>query len=156
MHELQRLAVTELWERIFVIAREEFPTLGMKSPGLKRTASDWVVWKTNLPPHVSLDWKIRSACVDLSFLRGCPKTPTELHLVHNIADTRLVRTTSTIALRTMLEAPEEPWTAISGPQIRQALRAADCLLAFYREVLAVASPLDLPLPRPPSAPGLAI
>lgn len=140
MHELQRRVVTDLWERIYLISREEFPELGMKAPGIKRTASDWVVWKAGLPPHVSLDWKIRSACVDLSFLKGCPETPTGLHLARNLAGTRLVRTTSTIALRTTLAALEKPWTDISDAQIREALRAADCLLCFYRGVLSAMSP----------------
>lgn len=154
MGDIQRLAVTELWGRIFAIASEEFPVLGMKPPGAKKTASDWVVWKASLPPHISLDWKIRSACVDLSFLKGCPQMPAALSAVHNLADTRLIRTASTIALRTALETPEEPWTAISDAQIREALRAADCLLSFYREVLAVRSPPDLLQTQ--SAPELAL
>jgi hypothetical protein len=146
MHDLQRRVVTELWERIFAIASVEFPVLGMKAPGVKKTASDWVVWKGSLPPHISLDWKIRSACVDLSFLKGCPQMRAALSAVHNLADTRLIRTTSTIALRTVLEPPEEPWTAISDTQIRQALQAAECLLSFYRQVLTPMSPQSLEPP----------
>lgn len=153
MHDLQRLAVTELWGRIFVIAREEFPALDMKFPGMKRTASDWVVWKASLPAHVSLDWKIRSACVDLSFLRGCPQMPTEMPATPKLAGTRLVRTTTTIVLRTALEAPPEPWTGISAAQIRRALRAADSLLCFYRQVLATASPLNSSPYQPTNTPG---
>ena len=59
--------VTELWQRIHRIADSEFPALAMRAPGEKGSGSVWVVFKADLPPKVTIDWKITGGTVDLSF-----------------------------------------------------------------------------------------
>ena len=62
--------VTSLWQRIYQIANSEFPALGMKLPKEKGSNSSWVVFKADLPPRVTIDWKITKATVELSFWGG--------------------------------------------------------------------------------------
>ncbi|MCK1624628.1 PD-(D/E)XK nuclease family protein [Bradyrhizobium sp. 160] len=49
--------VTAMWQRIYEIARAEFPALGMKAPTDKGEQSWWVIFKGNLPPRITVDWK---------------------------------------------------------------------------------------------------
>jgi hypothetical protein len=61
----ERAAVTELWVRVHQIVDREFKILGMKSLGRKGATSNWIIWKANLPPRVTLDWNIRLGAVEL-------------------------------------------------------------------------------------------
>ena len=67
--------IGELWLRIYAIASSKFPALQMKHPGEKGLGSHWVLFKADLPPRITIDWKIKQGTVDLSFWKGAPHYP---------------------------------------------------------------------------------
>jgi hypothetical protein len=68
--------VTSMWHRIYEIARTEFPLLGMKTPTDKGSNSWWLIIKGNLPPRITIDWKVKNGFMDLSFWNGARHKPT--------------------------------------------------------------------------------
>jgi len=73
--------VTSMWQRIYEIARTEFPELGMKAPANKGENSWWVIFKGDLPPRITIDWKVKNGAVDLSFWNGARHMPTSFSQV---------------------------------------------------------------------------
>jgi hypothetical protein len=67
--------VTNVWERIYNVALKEFPFLQMPAPSAKGSQSKWIIFKADLPPRITIDWKITKAVVDLSFWKGAVLTP---------------------------------------------------------------------------------
>jgi hypothetical protein len=51
---------TSMWQRIYEMARAEFPRLGMKPPNDKGSNSWWLVFKGNLPSLITIDWKVKN------------------------------------------------------------------------------------------------
>jgi len=64
--------VTTMWRRIYEIARTEFPLLRMAVPSERGENSWWLIFKGDLPPGVTIDWKIKNGFVDLSFWKAAP------------------------------------------------------------------------------------
>ena len=128
--------VGNLWNRIFQIANAEFPELEMKSPGEKGAQSKWLIFKANLPPRITIDWKITKATVDLSFWRGAIGAPTgPVNLSPLPTGATLMRLGETMAISIPLSRPPREWTEMPDDQIRSGLRAASMLLRFHRENL---------------------
>jgi hypothetical protein len=127
-------AVGQLWQRIFRIAAREFPELKMATPSDKGSQSKWVIFKANLPPKITIDWKIPKATIDLSFWKGAKPQPNgalDLSKLRPNATRELLGTT--IAIRIPLAPLATEWVAIPDEAIREALQAARELLAFFRK-----------------------
>lgn len=126
--------VGQLWQRIYRIADTEYPLLAMKSPGAKGSQSSWIIFKGDLPPKITVDWKVREGTVGLSFWKGAPYRPdhaTDLSTLGTRARWRAAGTTVMIETD-VPKPPSESWAAISDSDIRQALTSAIRLLEFFR------------------------
>jgi hypothetical protein len=121
--------VTTMWERIYGIARTEFPLLRMKEPTSKGKDSWWLCFKGNLPSLVTIDWKVKNGFVDLSFWNGAqhkPTSSTQLPL-----GATFIATGTTILIRVSVEKPPQAWVNLTVDQIRIALAVAYKLLEYY-------------------------
>jgi hypothetical protein len=132
--------VTELWQRIHRIADSEFPALAMRKPGEKGGGSVWVVFKADLPPKVTIDWKITAGTVDLSFWGSAsvrPKPTMDLaglsaDVGNLVSIQRLGRAGDTIAIRAPVPIAPPNFVEINDDTIRQSLLTASTLHRFYR------------------------
>jgi hypothetical protein len=126
-------AASRLWQRIYRIASGEFPQLRMPVPTDKGSQSKWVIFKANLPPRITIDWKISKATVDLSFWKGAKPRPNgnvDFSKLKSGATLELLGTTT--AIRIPVTPPPTDWTELSEDAIRDALRAAEELLTYFR------------------------
>jgi hypothetical protein len=122
-------AVTAMWLRIYEIARTEYPLLGMKAPSDKGGNSWWLIFKGNLPPNVTVDWKVNKGFIDLSFWNGAQRKPTAISAAP--ADASFVARGSTVMFRAHVSEPSQNWAELTDEQIRQSLKVADGFLRFY-------------------------
>lgn len=121
--------VTTMWERIYEIARTEFPALKMKAPTEKGEQSWWVIFKGTLPPRITVDWKVKNGFVDLSFWNGSPHKPTTSSEVPPGAS--FVTSGTTTMFRSIVEKPSKDWVELADPQIRKALAVAEAMMNFH-------------------------
>jgi hypothetical protein len=129
--------VGNLWERIYQIAKAEFPELKMNPPGEKGAQSKWIIFKADLPPRVTIDWKITKATIDLSFWKGAKNTPTQpINLSSLPSGATLGRLGDTTAISVPLSRPPSEWTQMADGGIRAGLEAAVKLIQYYRNNLA--------------------
>lgn len=140
-HLVPAREVSALWERIYRIASSEFSVLAMRPPGEKGSQSAWVIFKGELPAKVTLDWQIKRGTVDLSFWRTAtyrPKNtidlgglsaaigrPTSIH--------PLGQTGEAVAIRIPVPKAPPNFVDINDDTIRQSLRAAALLHAFFKD-----------------------
>jgi serine/threonine protein kinase len=130
-------AVGNLWVRIYRIAKTEFPELKMDPPGEKGAQSKWLIFKADLPPRVTIDWKITKATMDLSFWKGAKNAPTQpISLSSLPPGVTLGRLGETTAISVPLSRPPSDWTQMADDEIRAGLGTACKLLRFYGENLA--------------------
>jgi hypothetical protein len=122
--------VTTIWHRIYEIARTEFPLLQMKPPTEKGENSWWLIFKSDLPPRITIDWKIKNGIVDLSFWNGALHKPTPSSEVPEGA--LFTKSGTTTMFRVNVERPSEVWVDFTDQQIRKSLTIAQRLLEFYR------------------------
>jgi hypothetical protein len=123
-----------LWRRIYQIARSKFPLLGMQAPGEKGAGSHWLLFKADLPPRITIDWKIKQATVDLSFWKGAVHRPRQGIDLSNIrGNASLMGLNDTTVIRLTVPGPPQAWTELSSEQIENALSAASELYMFYRD-----------------------
>jgi hypothetical protein len=121
--------VTTMWQRIYEIARTEFPLLGMKAPTDKGGNSWWVIFKGNLPSRITIDWKIKNGVVDLSFWNGARHKPTPSSETPPGAS--FMTSGTTTMFRVLVEKPSKDWVELTDEQIRKSLKVADELLNFH-------------------------
>jgi hypothetical protein len=121
--------VTTMWQRIYEIARTEFPLLGMKAPTDKGGNSWWVIFKGNLPSRITIDWKIKNGAVDLSFWNGARHKPTPSSETPPGAS--FMTSGTTTMFRVLVEKPSKDWVELTDEQIRKSLKVADELLNFH-------------------------
>ncbi len=123
--------VTEMWDRVYKIASSAYPDLRMPLPGKKGSGSIWILFKANLPPNISIDWKITKAVVDLSFWPSASQKP-----IAGINLTSLGASTdnagNTVVIRIPVSNPPVKWIDLTDGQIHEALAAASNLLRFYQ------------------------
>ena len=130
--------MTSLWDRIYRIANAEFPDLGMKPPKAKGSNSNWVIFKADLAPRVTIDWKISKATVELSFWKGASPAPARAPDFSDLDGYGAGRPSfqtvgETKTIRVPLSRPPPDFVTIGEDLIREALRAAQGLHRFYRE-----------------------
>jgi len=126
--------VTDLWTRIYRIASVEFPSLGMAPPSDKGSQSKWIIFKADLPPRVTIDWKITKATVDLSFWKGASRRPAQSTNIESLrAGAALAKLGETDAITIPTTRPPAEWTEMEDRHIRDGLEAALQLLRFYKE-----------------------
>ena len=123
---------SDLWTRIYNIARSEFPALQMAPPAKKGSQSKWLIFKADLPPRVTIDWKITKGTVDLSFWKAARPYPTSDTALTNLPGARFVTLGDTVAISLSLPKPAGLWTDLDDAEIRTALTSAQSLLKFYR------------------------
>ncbi|MET4320311.1 hypothetical protein [Bradyrhizobium sp. RT5a] len=121
--------VTTMWQRIYEVARVEFPALGMKAPTEKGEQSWWVIFKGNLPPRITVDWKVKNGHVDLSFWKSAPHKPTASSEMPHGAS--FVTSGTTTIFRCLVEKPSKKWAELTDSQIRTALAVAEDLINFH-------------------------
>jgi hypothetical protein len=121
--------VTTMWQRVFEIAEKEFPLLRMKPPTEKGADSWWLVFKGDLPPYITIDWKVRRGMLDLSFWSGARHKPTPSSPVP--AGASFMTSGTTTMFRQSLGEPPQKWVDLTEEQIRNALNAAYGMLNFY-------------------------
>jgi hypothetical protein len=136
--------VTSMWQRIYEIARTEIPLLGMKAPSEKGGNSWWVIFKGNLPSRITIDWKVKSRFVDLSFWNGARHKPTSSSDVPPGASFMISGTTT--IFRVPVEGPSEDWVDLTDAEIRKSLRVASGLLEFYNSHVQTSGPAALSSP----------
>lgn len=122
--------VTHMWGRVYEIASASYPDLKMKPPETKGSDSIWISFKANLPPNVTIDWKITKSVVDLSFWPSSSQKPVpglDLTELGAFAD----KTGNTVLIRTAVSSPPAKWVDVTDGQIHEALTAAVSLLQFY-------------------------
>jgi len=124
--------VGDLWQRIFEIASREFPDLEMAAPSDKGSQSKWIIFKADLPAKITIDWKITSPSIELSFWPGAIHWPVENIDLSALAGARREMSGKTTAIRLPGPRPPADWTKIPNEQIREALGEALKLLHFYR------------------------
>ncbi len=125
--------VGNLWARIYNIASREFPQLNMSPPKEKGSQSKWIIFKADLPPRVTIDWKITQATVDLSFWpRSISKALPSIPFERSPENSGLGRVGETEIIRIGLSHPPNDWISIGDDQIREALAASTELLSFFR------------------------
>jgi hypothetical protein len=134
--------VTTMWQRVYEIARTEFPLLGMKAPTDKGENSWWLIFKGNLPSRITIDWKIRNGVVDLSFWSGAQHRPA--HSSEVPIGASLMTSGTTIMFRVPFEKPSRGWVDLSEEQIRNSLKVAESLLNFYNTHVQKFEPAELP------------
>jgi len=124
--------VSNLWTRVYQIAVQEFPALRMKIPSEKGGGSMWIIFKADLPPRVTVDWKITQAIVDLTFWSGAKFGPNKALELSELADAiGPIPVGRSTAIRIALSAQPSEWAQIPDAAIREALSAANRLLAFF-------------------------
>jgi len=121
--------VATMWQRIYEIARTEFPLLGMKGPTDKGENSWWLIFKGNLPSRITIDWKIRNGVVDLSFWNNAGHKPSPSSEVPPGAS--FMTSGTTTMFRVLVEKPSKDWIELTDEQIRKSLKVAEGLLNFY-------------------------
>jgi hypothetical protein len=124
-------AVTQLWHRIYGIARMDFPDLRMPVPTDKGGNSKWVIFKGNLPSSTTIDWKIPRGVIDFSFWQRAPKRPKPDIDLSELSGASLEYMPTTVAIRLPLPTAPTNWLTITDEEIRTALAAAQKLLRFY-------------------------
>ncbi|CDX58746.1 hypothetical protein MPL3365_30285 [Mesorhizobium plurifarium] len=130
--------MTTLWKRIYETASKEHPELAMKPPGSKGPGSTWVIFKADLPPKITIDWKIGKAAVDLSFWPGAPAMPSaDLDLSALAQATSTKPSVQTLGMTKVITVPVSapgPTPAQLGEQkVKEALQVASALYKFYCE-----------------------
>jgi len=125
--------VGNLWQRIFAIARREFPGLEMAEPSDKGSQSKWIIFKADLPSKITIDWKITKASVELSFWPNAIHRPGKTIDLSDLVGARREMSGNTTIIRLAGPRPPNDWTKLSNQQIREALDAAQSLLLFYRK-----------------------
>lgn len=128
--------MTTLWQRIYETARKEHPELAMKSPGSKGAGSTWVIFKADLPPKITIDWKITKGTVDLSFWPGASAMPRDdMDLGSLVQATSrkpsVVMLGATKVITVPISAPGPTSTQLDGQKIKEALEVASALYKFY-------------------------
>jgi hypothetical protein len=134
-------AVTNMWQRIYEIAHTEFQPLKMRAPSEKGSESWWLVFKGDLPPRVTIDWKVKNGFMDLSFWNGAQEKPTpfsELPL-----GARFVTSGTTTIFRVPVEKPSENWISLTDAKIRNSLMIAEGLLKFFNSHYRSSEPNDV-------------
>ncbi|PDT73058.1 PD-(D/E)XK nuclease family protein [Bradyrhizobium sp. C9] len=121
--------VTTMWQRIYEIARTEFPLLQMKPPTDKGRNSWWVIFKGNLPSRITIDWKVKNGFLDLSFWNGARHRPTLSS--RKPPGASLVTSGTTTMFRVSVQKPSKDWVELTDEQIRSTLEIAQQLLNFY-------------------------
>ncbi|WP_439365266.1 PD-(D/E)XK nuclease family protein [Bradyrhizobium sp. DASA03005] len=121
--------VTNMWQRIYEIARTEFPALQMKPPTDKGRNSWWVIFKGDLPARITIDWKVKNGVMDLSFWNGARHKPSPESQKPPEASF-LISGTTTI-FRVLVEKPSKDWVELTDQQIRRTLAVAQRLLNFH-------------------------
>ena len=125
--------VTNVWERVYNIALKEFPSLQMPAPSAKGSQSKWIIFKADLPPRITIDWKITKVAVELSFWKGAVHTPLQsIDLSMLSPGASVAKAGETIAIRVPVSRPPASWIEMTDYQIRDGLSAAVELLMFYR------------------------
>jgi len=124
--------VSALWDRIYQIANTEYPELAMRPPGAKGAYSSWLIFKADLPPNVTIDWKITSGVVDLSFWKAARRRPKPDIDLSAIAPASLQQAGEMTVIRLPVPRGSDKWISLSPSDIRTALDAALQLLRFYR------------------------
>lgn len=81
-------------------------------------------FKADLPPRVTIDWKIIKAIVDLTFWSGAQFAPNKTLELSELA----VPVGRSTAIRIALSAQPSEWVQIPDAAIREALSAANRLL----------------------------
>lgn len=123
--------VTHMWGRVYEIASASYSDLKMKPPGTKGSDSIWISLKANLPPNVTIDWKITKSVVDLSFWPSSSQKPVpglDLTELGAFAD----KAGNTVLIRIAVSSPPAKWVDVTDSQIHEALTAAANLLRFYQ------------------------
>jgi hypothetical protein len=123
--------VTNVWERIYNIALQEFPLLQMPAPSAKGSQSKWIIFKADLPPRITIDWKITKAVVDLSFWKGAVHKPLP-SIDLSMRGASVAKAGETVVIRVSVSRPPASWIEMTDSQIRDGLSAAVELLKFYR------------------------
>lgn len=127
--------VSALWQRIYLMATTHFPDLKMEVPTEKGSQSKWVVFKGDLPPRITIDWKITKATVELSFWKGAQARFINFAKQRPFQrNSKLVELGGTLAIQTAVIAPPSDWTSIPDDQINDALAKANDLLAFFKSI----------------------
>jgi hypothetical protein len=121
--------VTSMWQRVYEIARTEFPQLAMKAPSHKGRHSWWLIFKGNLPSRITIDWKVKTGFVDLSFWNGARHKPTPSSDVPPGAS--FMTSGTTTIFRVPVSEPSKDWIVLTDAQIRKSLSVANGLLEFY-------------------------
>lgn len=128
--------MTALWQRIYETASKEHPELAMKSPGSKGAGSNWVIFKADLPPKITIDWKITKGTVDLSFWPGASAMPRDDMDLGSLAQATsrkpsIVMLGATKVITVPISAPGPTSTQLDGQKIKEALEVASALYKFY-------------------------
>jgi hypothetical protein len=125
--------VGSFWRRVHAIASTEFPDLEMLAPSDKGRQSKWIIFKADLPPRITIDWKITSATVELSFWHGAiQQSIKSLPFPSLPVGSILSQKGTTEMIRIPLSTPPTDWIAMADNQIREALSASRRLLQFFR------------------------
>ncbi|MGY2995072.1 hypothetical protein [Mesorhizobium sp. URHB0026] len=127
---------TALWKRIYETASKEHPELAMKSPGSKGARSNWVIFKADLPPKITIDWKINKGTVDLSFWPGASAMPRDNMDLGSLAQATsrkpaIVMLGATKVITVPISAPGPTFTQLDEQKIKEALEVASALYKFY-------------------------
>ncbi|MBZ9864221.1 hypothetical protein LB515_02420 [Mesorhizobium sp. CA15] len=130
--------MTTLWKRIYETASKEHPELAMKSPGSKGAGSNWVIFKADLPPKITIDWKITKATVDLSFWPGASAMPSadmDLNALAQATSTKpsVLTLGATKVITVPVSAPGPTLAQLGEQKIKEALQIASALYKFYRK-----------------------
>lgn len=124
--------VTAFWHRIFQIADREFAVLNMSRPAAKGSSSYWIIFKADLPPNITLDWKVPKSTVELNFWKSAAHRPIPTIDLTNLGAALATVGKGTVIRQLLSQAPQK-WTEITDAQVREALDHAVRLLTFYRE-----------------------
>jgi len=131
--------VTTLWHRVAAISREEFPELRFQAGGDKGTNSSWIVFKSDLPPNVQIDWKVRAGRLELNFARrpiGADSISLD-ELQDSPGELSFVQWNKVWGVRMSLAPPTDPFTAVGDEYIRTVLSKCLAFRAFYHANRAV-------------------
>jgi hypothetical protein len=123
--------VTAFWHRVFDIASNKHPELRMLPPGEKTSYSAWIHFKANLPPNITIDWRIPNGMVLIAFWTGAPHKPLSTIDLSGLGAS-IGGTKKTVAIELPVGQPPRKWTEMTDNQIHEALEAADRILKFYQ------------------------
>jgi len=123
--------VTNMWKRIYNIASVEFSALAMGPPAEKGANSWWLIFKANLPPGITIDWKLKNGFVDLSFWDRASYKPTASSKTPPGAN--FLVSGKTTMFRAVIQKPPAQWVDLTDTEIRQALVKCSELLKFHDE-----------------------